>query len=178
LNKVERAIQYLGSLIDRVTRLGWYFSGAAVTLMAFVITYNALGRYVLKRQDPYAYVISCILMVVCVAFAMAYTQRVGQHLRVDIMDRRLPQAVRGVLMNIVTPILALVCVSIMVWNSWDSTWFALQTGDVTGSGTAYIETWPTRMLVPIGVGWLGVVLIAQIWRYLASLRGKGIRGKE
>jgi len=37
-----------------------------------------------------------------------------------------------------------------------------------------IPTFPIKMAVPIGAGLLCLVLIAQILRYLASIRGKGI----
>ena len=178
LNKVERAIQLLSLLLDRVCRVFWLISGAAITLMAFVITYNVLRRYIFRQQDPYAYVTSCILMLVCVVFAIAYTQRLGQHLRVDFMDRYYSKAVLGILLNIIGPLVGLICVSILVWKSWTPAWMALQSGDTWGSGVVRLPTWPSRMTVTLGAGLLCLVLLAQILRYLVSLRGKALEGKK
>ena len=143
--------------------------------MALVVTYNVARRYIFRHQDPYAYVITCILMLVCIVFAIAYTQSLRQHIRVDLIDRYLPKAVRGVLLNIVGPILGLICISILVWKSWGAAWFALQTGDTLGSGVVRAPTWPSRMTIPIGAGLLCLVFIAQILRYLVSLRGKAMK---
>ena len=171
MNRVGRIIQFLDALIERITRYAWLIAGSAITLMAFVIAYNVVRRYAFREQDQYAFVTTSILMLVCVFFAIAYTQRQGQHLRVDLLDKYLPETVRGILQNIIGPILALICISILVWKSWDSAWFSLQIGDV-GGGTVRIVTWPSRMAVPIGGGMLCLVLLAQMVRYLASFRSK------
>jgi TRAP-type mannitol/chloroaromatic compound transport system permease small subunit len=178
LNKVERAIQFLSLLLDRVCRVFWQFSGAVIVLMALVITYNVLKRYIFRQQDPYAYVISCIIMLVCVVFAIAYTQRQGQHLRVDLLDRYLPERVKGIMLNIIGPLIGLICISILVWKSWGPAWFALQSSDTYGSGAVRLPTWPSRMTVTLGAGLLCLVLIAQILRHLVSLRGKALEGKK
>jgi TRAP-type mannitol/chloroaromatic compound transport system permease small subunit len=116
--------------------------------------------------------------VVCVTFAIAYTQRLGQHLRVDFMDRYYSKAVLGILLNIIGPLVGLVCVSILVWKSWTPAWMAFQSGDTYGSGVVRLPTWPSRMTVTLGASLLCLVLLAQILRYLVSLRGKALEGKK
>lgn len=165
-------------LINRVSRVFWQFSGAAIVLMAFVVTYNVARRYIFRHQDPYAYVITCVLMLLCIVFAIAYTQSLRQHIRVDFIDRYLPERVREVMLNVVGPTLGLICISILVWKSWGPAWFALQTGDTLGSGVVRAPTWPWRMAVPLGGGLLCLVFISQILRYLVSLRSKAIKQKE
>lgn len=177
MNKVERVIRLLGSLLDHVTRLSWLFAGALIVLMAFVVGYGVVMRYVFRNPDPYSYEIICVLMLACVVFGLAHTQRLGRNIRIDLLDRYLPEVVRGILLNIVGPILGLVFAIVLTWKTWDDAWFALQNWQVT-RGTLIIPTFPIKVTAPIGAGLLCLVLIAQILRYLASLRGKGITVKK
>jgi TRAP-type C4-dicarboxylate transport system permease small subunit len=133
-------------------------------------------RYIFRNPDPYAYEIIYILMLACVVFSIAHTQRLGRHLRIDILDRYFPEAVQGVLLNIVGPIVGLIFCIPLVWKTWEKAWFALQSGQTTG--TTGIPTFPMMVAIPVGVGLLCLVLIAQILRYLASLRSKDVTVKK
>lgn len=175
LKRFEKVVTFLGVLLDKITRYCWYISGVAITIMALVITYNVTRRYIFNQQDQYAYVTTSILMLICVVLALAYTQRQRQHLRVDLLDRYLPEKVNGIMQNIIGPIIGLICISILLLESWDSAWFSFQTGDVWGGGTVRVITWPSRMAITLGACLLDLVLIAQIIRYIASLRHKNIQ---
>lgn len=144
--------------------------------MAFVTGYGVVMRYIFRNPDPYAYEITYILMLACVVFSIAHTQRLGRHLRIDILDRYFPEAVRGVLLNIVGPIVGLIFCIPLVWKTWEKAWFALQSGQATG--ITGIPTFPMMVAIPVGVGLLCLVLIAQILRYLASLRIKDVTVKK
>jgi len=171
LNKAEKVTQLLGSWLDRVTRLLWLVSGALLVLMAIVVGYGVVMRYVFRNADPYAYEAILILMLTCVVFSLAHTQRLGRHLRIDIIDRYLPESVRAAILNLVGPIVGLVFCIPLVWKTWDRAWFALQSGQSTN--TTGIPTSPMMMTIPVGAGLLCLVLMAQILRYLASLKNKG-----
>jgi len=176
MNRLERILQFLGSQLDRITRLCWLFTGALIVLMAFVTGYGVAMRYIFRNPDPYAYEISYILMLACVVFSIAHTQRLGRHLRIDIFDRYFSQAVRGVIVNIVGPVVGLVFCIPLVWKTWETAWFALQSGQTTS--TTGLPTFPMMVAIPIGVALLCLVLIAQILRYLASLGSKEVTENE
>jgi len=93
------------------------------------------------------------------------------------MDSYFPKSVRGILQNIVTPIVGLVFCGVLTWKTWEDAWLALQNWQVT-RGTLIIPTFPIKMTVTIGAGLLCLVLIAQMLRYLALLRSKGKTVKE
>ena len=169
---MKRAIQYLRLAIDRICSVCWQIAGAATVLMALVISYNVTRRYLFNQQDPYAYVATCILMLVSVVFALAQTQNLNQHLRVNLLDRRIPKTMKAVIQKCFSPLVGLICISIVTWKSWTPAWMAFETGDTFGSGVARLVTWPSRMVVVFGAGLLGLVLIAQILHYFFSLRDK------
>jgi len=170
LNKTKRVLQFLSSWLDRVVHFSWYFAGALITLMAFVTGYGVFTRYVLRNPDPYTYEIDSILMLACVIFAIAYTQRIGRHLRIDLLDRTLPETLRLILLNVVGPAIGLIFCAVLTWQTWETAWSAQQTEEVT-RGTWVIPTFPIRVLVPIGAGLLCLILLAQILRYFSSAKG-------
>jgi len=135
--------------------------------MAFVTGYGVFTRYVLRNPDPYTYEIDSILMLACVVFAIAHTQKLGRHLRIDILDRSIPETLRTLLLNVIGPAIGLVFCAVMTWKTWQTAWSALQTGEVT-RGTWVIPTYPIRMMVPLGFGLLCLALLAQILRHVAS----------
>ena len=175
LGLVNKPFRFLGWLIDYVSRTCWYISGIAIVLMAVVIVYNVIRRYLFNQQDPYAYVITIALMLLCVVFAISQTQNLRQHLRVDLLDRYLPARILEVIQNVIAPLMGLICISIMVWKSWTPAWIAFETGDTYGSGIARSPTWPWRMIVVFAAGLFCLVLISQIARYYASLKGRQIK---
>jgi TRAP-type mannitol/chloroaromatic compound transport system permease small subunit len=177
LNKAKKVLRVLSSWLDRVVRSLWFFSGALITLMAFVTGYGVFTRYVLRNPNPYTYEIDSILMLACVVFAVAHTQKLGRHLRIDLLDRSLPETLRAILLNVIGPVVGLIFCVVITWKTWETAWSALQNGEVT-RGTWVIPTFPIRMMVPLGFGFLCLVLLAQILRHFASLKGTSQSFKE
>jgi len=171
LNKAKKVLQVLSSWLDRLVHFFWYFAGALITLMAFVTGYGVFTRYVLRNPDPYTYEIDSILMLACVVFAVAHTQKLGRHLRIDLLDRSIPESLRAILLNVIGPLIGLIFCAVLTWKTWQTAWSALQTGEITRS-TWVIPTYPIRMLVPLGFGLLCLILLAQILRHIASPRHK------
>ena len=164
--------RFLESLIDHVSRAFWMYSGIAITLMAFVVVYGVATRYIFKQVDPYSYVIICILMISAVFLPMAYIEKLDGHLKVNLISRYLPKIVREILVNVVGPVLGIISIAALTWQSWEIASQAFQTGDTWGSGAVRVPTWPARMTVPIGAGLLCLVLIAKVLHYLVTLRNK------
>jgi TRAP-type C4-dicarboxylate transport system permease small subunit len=167
LNKAKAVLRVLSSRLDRVVHFFWYLAGALITLMAFVTGYGVFTRYVLRNPDPYTYEIDSILMLACVVFAIAHTQKLGRHLRIDILDRSIPESLRIILLNVIGPAIGLIFCAVLTWKTWQTAWSALQTGEITRS-TWVIPTYPIRMMVPLGFGLLCLALLAQILRHIAS----------
>jgi TRAP-type C4-dicarboxylate transport system permease small subunit len=171
-HKLEAAVHSLNSVVGRITYIGSIYSGVALSLLAFVIFYGVAVRYLLQQADAYSYVISCNLVLSAVSFSMAYVEWKGGHLRVDLLDRLLPKAILDIQLNIVSPIIGIIGISILTWKGWELAAIALKTGDTFGSGIAEWPSWPARMTIPFGAGLLCLVLITKILSYLVSLKRK------
>ena len=171
---MKRAIHLLSSLLDLICSVCWRISGYAITLMAFVITYNTIRRYIFNQQDNYAYVSTCILVVLCVMFAIPKTESLHENLKINLLGNYLPKSVQKFLDDFMGPFLGIICISIMTWKSWTPAISAYKTGDTYGSGAARVITWPTRMVVVFGGGLLFLVLLTHIIRYFVSLKRKDV----
>jgi TRAP-type mannitol/chloroaromatic compound transport system permease small subunit len=164
----KRFIQNLDRIIERAGYIALLFSGILIFIMAWLSTYGVTRRYALNIPEPYSYELSTIFLVFCVVFAVAGVQRLGRQLRVDFVSLRLSEGVQDGLLNILGPILALFYVVIVIWQSWDTAWYSMEIGEVSQS--VWREPWwPTKMAVPVGVGILGLVLVAQLCRGVISL---------
>lgn len=173
MKSVGRFFRSLGNLIDKLSQYFLLGAGGATVLLAFVIAYNTTRRYIFNSQDNYAYVLSCFLTIVCICLAFADTQRQQQHLRVDLFDKYFPKSVVNTIRYLISPIIMLGAIYLIVWQCWDSTWFALTTGEISYGGATRIVSWPGRMVIPISFAMFGLVVIVQLVRYIASLVRKG-----
>jgi TRAP-type C4-dicarboxylate transport system permease small subunit len=164
----KKVMQALDHAIERVSYVGVYISGVMALLMACLATYGVLRRYAFSDPEKYSYEISIMFLVTGVVFALPYIQRVGRNLRVDFIVNRLPAGVQAILLEIVFPILALFYVVPLTWKSWENSWYALQVGERSYSAWAPLLG-PIKVMVPIGVGLLCLVLLAQLCRGVSSL---------
>jgi C4-dicarboxylate transporter, DctQ subunit len=157
-------------IVDRASYICLAFSGILIVLMAWVITYGALRRYLFASPEPYSYEISCTLLLACVAFAFAGGQNRGQNIKMDIFVVRL-SAQKQLILKIFSSLIGLIFCAVLLWESWSSSWYVLQIGRVSDS-VLRVPLFPVMVTVPIGAFFLFLVLIAQIHRYIVSLKEK------
>ena len=168
-DKVESVVLHIDSGFDRITRFFWYIGGLFIVLMAFVVAYGAVARYVFRSPVALTYDITCMLMLSCVAFSIPYTQKLWKHLRLDLLDSKFPKGLSDVLVNIVGPLLGLLFCAVLTWKSWDASFFALKISEMTKSNNP-IPTFPLKLMFTVFVGFLCLVFILQMLRYLFDVR--------
>jgi TRAP-type C4-dicarboxylate transport system permease small subunit len=87
LNRVIRWLEQVGSIV----------AGACLVLMMFVVTADALGRYLLHAPLQWAGdVVSLYLMVVSIYLAVSQTFREGDHINFGMLQARMPRRLRAV----------------------------------------------------------------------------------
>jgi TRAP-type C4-dicarboxylate transport system permease small subunit len=166
---VKKVKQILDHVVERASYYCLLLSGVLILLMAWASSYGVMRRYVLHNPEPYSYELSIVFLLACVVLSIAHIQRLGRHLRVDFVASRLPEGVQAILLDIVCPILALFYVGILTWQSWADAWYSLQIGEVSTS-VWRIPLFPVKLVVPIGAGLLCLVLVAQLYRGITSLK--------
>jgi TRAP-type mannitol/chloroaromatic compound transport system permease small subunit len=172
----KKVIRALDRAIEGAAYYGLLVSGILILVMSWLSTYGVARRYLLNNPEPYSYEISTSMLLACVVFSIAYLQRQGQHLRADFLSIHFSQATQAVITDIVGPIVALFYIGIITWQSWDAALYSLRIYETSQSSWEE-PLFPTKLVVPIGMGLLCLVLLAQLSRGVTSLvqRIRGVR---
>jgi TRAP-type C4-dicarboxylate transport system permease small subunit len=173
---ITKVVNKLDYLIDRASHILLVLSGVLILVMAWVVTYGVVKRYVFHAPDPYTYEISTMFLLFCGVLAVAAVERLDRHVRNDILVVRFPKGVQLAMLKIIFPFLALIFVVLLTWKSVSNALYALQIGQVSASPWA-VPLAPIKFVIPVGYGLLCLVLIAKFCQGLAQLKGSKNRDR-
>ena len=149
LTKVEDLLAFIGALVI----LGLMIAG----------TFNAIGR---KFFDTpvWGYIDLVGLFMVAFSFlAVAAMQRVGGHIRMELLVRRLSGRTLWVA-ELIGVLVALSIMFVLIYYSSTALVRSIELGDTTIDRE--ITIWPSKMWVPIAFAVLIARLLLQTWGYL------------
>jgi len=164
-----------GSLLSRLDqkllgleRILALISGLAVFSLMLMAVVSVGGRNLFNAPLP-GYVDWIEQAMPLLAFmGIAYVQRDGGHIRMDIVIGRLHGRALW-LAELVSVVLVLVLMIALVWGSWShfgrSFDFAAPLWSRDSSIDIGIPIWPAKLLVPVAFSVLILRLILQIWGY-------------
>jgi TRAP-type mannitol/chloroaromatic compound transport system permease small subunit len=173
----KKVIKAIDNVLERASYYGLLVSGVLILIMSWLSTYAVARRYLLHNPEPYSYEIGMSMLLACVVFAIAGLQRQGKHLRVDFITNRFSERTQANLNNILVPVLALVFVSILTWQSWDVAWYSLKIHE-TSQSVWQEPLFPVKFTVPIGSGLLWLILLATLVRGIYSLFQRNKKMKQ
>ncbi|MEH0741309.1 TRAP transporter small permease [Vibrio cholerae] len=165
------------SLLSRVDR--WFFrfesllnllGGITIFLLVFLATVNILGRWLFSAPIS-GYVDWVEQAMAFIAFlGIAYTQRMGGHIRMDIVVGQF----RGRWLwftELLTTALMLMVTFVLIYGSYLHFWRAYSIGD--SSLDINLPTWPAKLVVTAALSILALRLCLQLWGYARALRQGG-----
>lgn len=158
------------SLADR-----WFFKfesllnfvgGVVIFLLVMLATVNILGRWLFSLPID-GYIDWVEQAMAFIAFlGIAYTKRLGGHIRMDIVVGHL----RGRLLWLVeltSVVLMLLVTLVLIYGSYLHFFRAYQIGD--SSLDINLPTWPAKLVVPFALTVLALRLLLQIWGYARAV---------
>jgi TRAP-type C4-dicarboxylate transport system permease small subunit len=160
--------QLLDQIIERASHFAMVLAGAMVVLMAFITTYGVVRRYLFNSPEPYSYEFSVIFLLLSFVLAVAALERLNRLIRVDIVANRFSKGTNNIILNIIAPILGLAFCAILTWKGGADALYALQMSQLSRSAWQ-VPLFPIKIVIPIGYGLLCLILIARLYRGLASL---------
>ena len=98
---------------------------------------------------------------------IAFTQRVGGHIRMDIVISRLQGRMLW-LAELVSVVLMLLVTLVLIYGSYLHFWRAYDIGD--SSLDIHLPTWPAKLVVPFALTILALRLLLQLWGYARAVR--------
>ena len=143
-------------------------SAAFVLVLMILVVADITGRYLFNRPVPMAYEFGSFMLVFIVFLALASTQRMGAHIRVEFVTLRLPPRVR-VCLDILAYCLGIVVYATILWRGFGWAWTSWQVGDYV-AGLINIPRYPSQFAVPLGAAILCLQFAADIARRVQDLR--------
>ena len=172
--KVEGETPARKGLISHIDRWvspmesGLNFAGASLIgfMMLFTMT-EIVGRYLLNRPIKGHVEIVEMVMAGVVFLGLAFTQKVGGHVRMELFVVRVLKGRARLIVESFTLLLALfVFAIILVYSLEASVVYSLRMGDITP--LLYLPTWPAKLCIPIGSLLLCVRLVIEIIQHLSQ----------
>jgi C4-dicarboxylate transporter, DctQ subunit len=153
-------------VVHRIEKFSALVSGLGIFALMLVGVVHVLGRKFFD-MPIFGYIdIVEIMMAFLVFLGLAYTERLGGHIRMELFVSFLKGRSLA-LFELVGVLLGLVISGILFIYSWDHAMRALYLGDSTID--AHIPLWPSKLIVPIALGLLFVRLLISLWAYVRIL---------
>ena len=163
LSRADRLFFRLESLLNLV-------GGGVIFLLVFLATANVLGRWIFSLPVD-GYVDWVEQAMAFIAFlGIAYTKRLGGHIRMDILVGRLHGRLLWTI-ELISVVLMFAVTLVLIYGSYLHFWRAYSIGD--SSLDIHLPTWPAKLVVPVALTVLACRLLLQIWGYLRAIRRGG-----
>ena len=143
-----------------------------IMFLMFFASAEIFGRYIFNSPIPGHVEIVELIMAGVVFFGVAYTERTGGHVRMELFITKVLKG-RGYHMSevITTAASLFVFIFILIFTT-KSSWNAVVIGDVTAD--LYIHTWPSKFAIPVGCFFLCIRFTIELIQHLSQV----IKGGE
>lgn len=154
--------------LHKVERVLALISGIAVFSLMLLAVVSVGGRNLFNAPLP-GYVDWIEQAMPLIAFmGVAYTQRDGGHIRMDILVGRLKGRVLWGA-EFLTALVTLILMALLVWGSWTHFQRSFDFGAPMWSRDSSIDIgiplWPAKLLAPVAFSVLCLRMVLQIWGY-------------
>lgn len=139
---VRRAVHALSTLFGVLAAL------LIVAIMASTAA-DVATRQLTGSSIPGVVEYSEVLMVGLIFLGLAYAQRTGAHIGVDLVTERMPVRVAHAVRS-VGLLLAILVLAVMAWETLEVALRAVESREYR-FGLVQVPIWPARLLIPIGL---------------------------
>lgn len=166
LSRIDRAVLAVEARLNLA-------AGIVIFLLVLMAVANVAGRKLLN-MPVHGYVDWTEQFMAVFAFlGLAYCQREGGHIRMDILVARLRGRVLWAFEWLSTLFMLIVCLA-LVHGAWHHFLRAFDRGSPLWSTDSSIDiglpTWPAKLLAPVALALLALRLALQLWAYSRALR--------
>lgn len=177
---MKAAVREDGSTLSRLDRAlyrleGWFalVSGMAVFGLMLLAVYSVGGRNAMNRPvSGYVDWIELIMPLIAI-MGIAYTQRDGGHIRMDILVGQLKGRALWIA-EFVTTFLILVLMLLLIWGTWSHFGRSFDWNAPNFSRDSTIDIglpiWPAKLIVPVAFSVMALRLVLQLWGYGRAIR--------
>ncbi|GAH47989.1 unnamed protein product [marine sediment metagenome] len=156
----------IDKVLASMSSIGAGMGVVAIVIMVVVITVNVVARKTLDWAWLYVEEYSGYLLVLMVYLGLAYALRMGKHIRVELLVRRLSLRVSQGL-ELVTTLACLVTLCYLLTKSIDYLLFSLEWG-VKSEWYSESIMWPFHLLVSIGLAMFILEMVGHFIRLVVT----------
>jgi len=131
-----------------------------------LISFDVLMRYFFERPQLFVDELASFLEVLVIFGGLAYTFRVGGHVRVDLLTGRMPPAARAWL-RAVCLLVGLAFLGTVMWTTTQSALVAYRYGRV--STVMLYPIWVPMLVIPAGLALMAVAMLITLVRQARAL---------
>ena len=170
LSAADRRLHQVESVLNTA-------SGVMIFVLVLLATFNVIGRKLFNTPLP-GFIDWVEQSMAVFAFAgLAYCQRYGGHIRMDIVVQRL-RGRKLWLAELTSTVLILLVTSVLIYGSWfhflRSFDFASPLWSRDSSIDIQLPLWPAKLVVPVALAILWLRLALQVWGFGRALKsGEG-----
>jgi TRAP-type C4-dicarboxylate transport system permease small subunit len=138
------------------------FAVLCVTIIMFVISYDAISRYLLNAPLPWAFdLVTYYLMIIAIYFALSPTFRDGDHLNINIFQVMFTKRIRA-WTDIVFSLLAAAAFAILAYGTSLNVIEAYETNEFL-PGIIIWPAWLSHLPIPVGTALLVLRLAHHVY---------------
>jgi len=140
-----------------------------LALMMFHVALDVFARFLFNRPlTGTLETVSFYYMVFAVFLPLAFVERSGEHIRVDLFTQMMPHALQ-LLLYIFACILGLIFFGMLTYQSYlDAMRATMRQETIMSNFLFYI--WPARWALPIGFGFVSLAILTNMLKAIARRR--------
>lgn len=162
-SRLSKVDSHFSKLESKLALIG----GVVIFTLVILSVINILGRW-LFNLPVNGYIDWVEQSIAFFAFlGIAFTQRLGAHIRMDILLSRLKGRALW-LLELITVVLVLPLIIFLIYGSYLHFFRAYSIGDT--SFDIDLPTWPAKLVVPIALSFLVIRIIIQILGYIRAIK--------
>lgn len=150
-------------------KLGW-LADWMVLLSAGVSALNAGVRYLFNYSSNAYLEAQWYMFGAMVLFGAAYTFKMNEHVRVDIVYSSVSDRVRLWIDTIGLIVFLIPITAFLAWLCWPFFWASFTGGEMSSNAGGLIM-WPAKLLLPLGFAFLFLQGWSELIKRIAALRG-------
>jgi TRAP-type C4-dicarboxylate transport system permease small subunit len=163
----DSALSKLDRLYFKLETFLALLGGITIFFLVLLAVFNVLGRWLFSL--PVSGYIDWVeqAMAVFAFFGIAYCQRLGGHIRMDILVSHIKGRVLW-FSEFISTLVMLIITLVLVYGSYLHFLRAFNNGD--SSMDISLPIWPAKLVIPFALSVLAVRLVLQLWGYARAFK--------
>lgn len=165
-----KALLFVSQCIDRLSAGFAVIADYLVLIAVLISAGNALLRYTFNMSSNGLLEIQWYMFAAIVLLGAAYTLRMNEHVRVDLVYSMLSTRGRLLVDIFGFLVLFLPVIGYLVWLTFPFFWRSFVTGEASMNAGGLI-LWPAKLTLPLGFGLLFLQGLSELIKRVAALSG-------